>query len=128
MILSLILAISVEDVSESRHLKDIEAVNDLSEDKPESGSEEIMAIFHAGLADEGSACSDTMSASESSVKSSSLLLVLSSIPKSFLWISFVDRNKKCKGNIVEDSASTNEETVFLLMMNRHPELWPPDSL
>ena len=96
-------SVSVEDVSESRHLKDIEALNDLSEDKPVSGSEEIMAIFHAGFADEGSGCSATMPASESSVKSSSLLLFSSSISrtkaesqfvfvtssKAFLWISFV---------------------------------------
>ena len=137
---------------ESKHFVHIDALDDLSEDEQDSGSGEMLVSSNPGLADGGSADSESMPASVSSITTSSLSLqssvyrtkavsfvFVSSLkvssfeclrcsdmsPKTFCSLYFKKYNRN---TTVEENGSLKEAKIFHLLMNLQREFWPPDSL
>ena len=112
----------------------------------------MLISSNPGLADGGSADSESMPASVSAITTSSLSLqssVSGTKAGSFVFVSSLKVSsfeclrcsdmsletfcslylKKCNRNTtVEENGSLKEAKIFHLLMNLHREFWPPDSL
>ena len=73
------MTVTVVQMSESRHLGSIEALDDFPKDLLDSESVETLPIFHSGFTDGESVFSEIMPSSESSYNSTSPSLVSSSV-------------------------------------------------
>lgn len=133
-------------MSDDRQLENIENVDDISVDRPESGSEEILAISCYEFADGGLADSAIAPVSVSSVSSPSLLPV----PFSFIGsrVTLVSSRKASslpspghssissessfcmemsnRSIMVNEDVDMSGRELSFLVMNLHPELWPTD--
>ena len=139
-------SLSAKHMSDYRQLENIENVDDISVDRPESGSEEILAISCYEFADGGLADSAIAPVSVSSVSSPSLLPV----PFSFIGsrVTLVSSRKASslpspghssissessfcmemsnRSIMVNEDVDMSGRELSFLVMNLHPELWPTD--
>ena len=139
-------SVSAKHMSDDRQLENIENVDDISVDRPESGSEEILAISCYEFADGGLADSAIAPVSVSSVSSPSLLPV----PFSFIGsrVTLVSSRKASslpspghssissessfcmemsnRSIMVDEDVDMSGRELSFLVMNLHPELWPTD--
>ena len=141
--------VSVVQMSESRHLGSIEALDDFPRDLLDSESEETLLICHSGFTDGESVFSEIMPSSESSHNSTSPSLVSSSVcrtkstPRFEIGSSLKASSSECCRCSSKSSASfciekcsrnaMNKRSIFVdgarvayLVVNLLPELWPPD--